>query len=107
MFIFTFFLFIYGVYITYSCFDASKLNHYGEDGYSYAEVTVGSGKSGELYFGVIDETNYDKWINGDSGTLWLEHSVKKGYGNRISVDSIVTIAIHDKDHLYMNFYDRR
>lgn len=76
-----------------------KFNHYGEENYSYVTVTVGSGRSVERYEGVIHDDEYDKWVNGEDGTLWLECFQKrfKGRGYRLNIDTITQIVKYDSD----------
>lgn len=95
---------LYG--IAYKCSHNENYLYYGNDEYCFVIVKVGSGRSQDLYYGVITTDDYDKWCNGDDGTIFVYNIKSECSGNRIRVDKITSIKnLGSKpEWLPMNFW---
>jgi hypothetical protein len=66
--------------------------HYGDDNYIFVMCVIGSGRSEEEYFGTIAKKDYQKWLNGDNGTIFVYHSHEENRGWNLSVGAITSIV---------------
>ena len=91
--------------IIYKCYHNENRLYYGNDNYCYVTVSIGSGKSHVMYHGAITVSDYNKWCNGDEGTLFVYSTISEGYGNRINIDKITRINNYGNkpEWLPMNF----
>ena len=98
--------YILGFDIYYNTIGKEKLIGYNDNNYYYINAIVGSGRAETSYFGVVTKEDYNKWKNGESGTLWINKLLKEDYGYRINVDKITSIIIYDKENDYLpaNFF---
>ena len=85
--------------IIYKCSHNENYLYYGNDDYRFAVVWVGSGRSQDLYCGVITVDDYNKWCNGENGTIFVYSTTREGYGNRIRIDKITSINNFGSEHL--------
>lgn len=78
--------------------------NYNNDCY-IVTVIVGSGRSRTHYNGSIKKDDYDKWIDGDGGVIWITTARNKDKGYIINSSTITTIKIYSKDDIIpINFY---
>lgn len=75
----------------YKCSHNENYLYYGDDNYRFVTVWVGSGKSERSYYGVVKLEDYNKWYNGESGTIFVYSATKENWGNRINISTITTI----------------
>ena len=79
--------------------------NYNNDDCYIVTVIVGSGRSRTHYNGSIKKDDYDKWIDGDGGVIWITTARNKDKGYRINSSTITTIKIYSKDDIIpINFY---
>ena len=79
--------------------------NYNNDDYYIVTAIVGSGRSCTHYNGSIKKDDYDKWIDGDGGVIWITTARNKDKGYRINSSTITTIKIYSKDDIIpINFY---
>lgn len=92
-------------YTTYKCSSTNKLPYYGSSEYTFAICTTGSGRTEHFYCGVISNDNYQRWINGDSGTIFIHLATDPDRGWRVNINSITTINNYGStpDWLPMSF----
>lgn len=92
--------------VTYKCYHTENYLYYGNDDYCFVTVNVGSGRSHKFYCGVITVDDYNKWCDGESGTIFVYSTTSEGYGNRIRADKITSINNYGckPDWLPMNFW---
>lgn len=95
---------IFGI-STYICRypEVRNISYYGDDNYYMCNAIVGSGKSEQFHFGAIKKTDYEKWVNGENGTIWVICSNDKNRGWRLNCSAITTITIYSNDWLPLNF----
>lgn len=95
---------IFGV--EYKCSHNENYIHYGDDDYCFVDVHVGSGRSKNIYSGTITVDDYNKWCNGEEGTVFVYSTTREGYGSRIRIDNVTTISNYgsEPDWLPMNFW---
>ena len=87
------------------CSNTERYLYYGNDDYIFALIWVGSGRSEDLYCGNITVDDYEKWCEGDLGTIFVYSPNRKGYGYRISISNITSINNYGSrpDFLPLNF----
>lgn len=92
--------------IIYKCSHNENLLYYGNDDYYFVVVWVGSGRSQDLYCGAITVDDYNKWCNGENGTIFVYSTTREGYGNRVRIDKITSINNFgsEPDWLAINFW---
>ncbi len=95
---------VYGV--IYKCSHNENYLYYGNDEYRFVSVYVGSGRSTTLYCGVIKFDDYEKWLNGEAGTIFIYSTTKENYGNRVNISAITNIVNYGSlpKFLPMNFW---
>ena len=91
--------------LIYKCSHNEDLINYGNDDYYFVGVQVDCGRSGLSYYGTITKTDYDKWLNGESGTVFIHSAKMDNYGWRVNTYSIASISNHGStpDWLPLNF----
>lgn len=79
--------------------------NYGNEDYIFVDVCVDYGKHGTTYSGTILKSDYDRWLNGETGTMFIYSPVKENMGNIINIQSIAVIVNHgsEPDWLPLNF----
>lgn len=92
--------------VTYKCSHNENYLYYGNKDYCFATVWVGSGRSEDLYCGVVKIDDYKKWCNGEEGTIFIYSTTREGFGHRIRIDKITSINNYGSkpDWLPMNFW---
>lgn len=87
------------------CSNTERYLYYGNDDYIFALIWIGSGRSEDLYCGNISVDDYEKWCEGDSGTVFVYSPNRKGYGYRIAMSNITSIINYGSrpDSLPINF----
>lgn len=90
---------------TYLCKHPEKRNisYYGDENYYICIVIAGSGRSTSSYYGAVSKNDYNKWVNGENGTIFVVNSHNKDRGWRLNIDSITTISVCDNDWIPLNF----
>lgn len=66
--------------------------HYKDDNYCFVLVYTGSGKSQNTYSGTMSCEDYERWVNGDNGTVFIYTDNEAKYGYRINISSITQIS---------------
>lgn len=82
---------LFGIMI-YKCSHNEDLIHYGDDNYYFVSVAVNQGKRGLHYWGTISKEDYQKWVDGYVGTVWINSPKREGHGYRINIYNIITIT---------------
>ena len=92
--------------MVYKCSHNENFLYYGNDDYCFAVVWVGYGRNQDLYCGVITVDDYNKWCNGENGTIFVYSTTREGYGYRIRIDEITSIENYgsEPDWLPTNFW---
>ena len=82
------------------------LINYGNDDYTFVLVSVGSGRSETFYEGTISQTDYQKWVNGEPGTIFIYSTHLENRGNRVNIASITHITNYGTSPKWLpgNFY---
>lgn len=95
---------MFGSWFYYNC-NKENLVAYADENYYWGNVIVGSGRTESFHFGAINKEDYEKWENGESGTVWINNLRKENWGNRVNNNNITSIVIYDKDDwLPLNFF---
>ena len=76
----------------YRCFNPENMVNYGNEEYIFVIVSIGSGRSNNIDAGTIKVSDYQKWLNGESGTIFLYSTIRENMGRRINISSIVSIT---------------
>ena len=87
-------LIIVGVLIglaTYKCTHNENYLYYGNDDYCFVTIQVGSGRSSDIYEGVITVDDYKRWLDGKEGTIFVNSVTNKNYGITVNIANITTI----------------
>ena len=87
-------LIIVGVLIglaTYKCTHNENYLYYGNKNYYIVTARVGSGRSEEPYDGAISVEDYERWVNGEKGTIYINSVRCKDCGNTLNISNITTI----------------
>lgn len=63
-----------------------------DEDYCFVVVYVGSGKSQDVYDGTMSIEDYERWVDGDNGTVFIYTDNKAKYGYRINISSITHIS---------------
>lgn len=89
----------------YGAFHPEGLVHYGDEEYIFVIVSIGSGRSNSIDAGTIKVSDYQKWLNGKSGTIFLYSTIRENMGRRINISSIISITNYGStpDYLPLNF----
>ena len=74
------------------CSHPEKLINYGNEEYRFVLVSVGSGRSEELYAGTIKTEDYEKWVNGETGTIFVYSTRHHGRGWRVNLAHVTHIS---------------
>ena len=96
--LFLFFVVLFGVFFvmfTVAFFDGKNIKnsaYYGNEEYIFCEVHVDYGRQGRLYSGALKVDEYDRWLNGDDGTIFLHSAYSENLGWYINISSITTIS---------------
>ena len=102
------FLIIISCYVglIYKCSHNENYLYYGDNDYTFANVVVGSGRTESFYCGAIKIEDYQRWCNGENGTMFVYSPTKENYGYRISIPQITTINYYGStpDWLPIKFY---
>lgn len=77
--------------LTYKCTHNENYLYYGNDNYCFVTIQVGSGRSSDIYEGVITVDDYKRWLDGKEGTIFVNSVINKNYGITVSIDNITTI----------------
>lgn len=90
--------------LVYICSHNENLLYYGNTDFSFVTCVVGSGRSEQIFCGAISNVDYQRWVNGEVGTLVLYNNSNRSY--RISIDKITTMSNHGStpDWLPVNFH---
>ena len=76
---------------TYKCTHNENYLYYGNDNYCFVTIQVGSGRSSDIYEGVITVDDYKRWLDGKEGTIFVNSVTNKNYGITVSIANITTI----------------
>lgn len=77
--------------LTYKCTHNENYLYYGNDDYCFVTIQVGSGRSSDIYEGVITVDDYKRWLDGKEGTIFVNSVTNKNYGITVSIANITTI----------------
>ena len=77
--------------LTYKCTHNENYLYYGNDDYCFVTIQVGSGRSSDIYDGVITTNDYKRWLDGKEGTIFVNSVTNKNYGITVSIANITTI----------------
>ena len=77
--------------LTYKCTHNENYLYYGNDNYCFVTIQVGSGRSSDIYEGVITTNDYKRWLDGKEGTIFVNSVTNKNYGITVSIANITTI----------------
>ena len=77
--------------LTYKCTHNENYLYYGNDDYCFVTIQVGSGRSSDIYEGVITVDDYKRWLDGKEGTIFVNSVINKNYGITVSIANITTI----------------
>ena len=77
--------------LTYICTHNENYLYYGNDNYCFVTIQVGSGRSSDIYDGVITVDDYKRWLDGKEGTIFVNSVTNKNYGITVSIANITTI----------------
>lgn len=77
--------------LTYKCTHNKNYLYYGNDNYCFVTIQVGSGRSSDIYDGVITVDDYKRWLDGKEGTIFVNSVTNKNYGITVSIANITTI----------------
>ena len=77
--------------LTYKCTHNENYLYYGNDNYCFVTIQVGSGRSSDIYNGVITVDDYKRWIDSKEGTIFVNSVINKNYGITVSIANITTI----------------
>ena len=77
--------------LTYKCTHNENYLYYGNDDYCFVTIKVGSGRSSDIYEGVITVDDYKRWLDGKEGTIFINSVTNKNYGITVSIANITTI----------------
>lgn len=77
--------------LTYKCTHNENYLYYGDDNYCFVTIQVGSGRSSDIYDGVITVDDYKRWLDGEEGTIFVNSVTNKNYGITVSIANITTI----------------
>ena len=77
--------------LTYKCTHNENYLSYGTDDYCFVTIQVGSGRSSDIYEGVITVDDYKRWLDGKEGTIFVNSVTNKNYGITVSIANITTI----------------
>lgn len=77
--------------ITFKCSHNEDLIHYGDNNYYFVSVKTNSGRNDCWYYGTIQKSDYQKWVNGDPGTIFIYSTRHECMGYRVNIASITTI----------------
>lgn len=99
MFVLEFIIVIIACAIIYSVFmeksnrkNPQDFAHYGEENYTFVTVKAENGKITESYNGSITVEDYNKWLNGESGTLTIYSTKRSNTNNIININYIISIV---------------
>lgn len=89
----------------YKCNNPEDFVNYGDDNYCFVLVYVDSGRHENIYAGTVTRTDYQKWINGDNGTIFLYSTYPKDRGWRLNISQITSMNNYGScpTYLPMNF----
>lgn len=73
------------------CPQSEKFIHYGDENYTFISAEVESGRYSTTYNGSITIEDYDKWTNGESGTI-IVYNLRNEMISRISINHIISIV---------------
>lgn len=92
--------------IVWRCSHNENTPYYGNEDYYFVTAYVDSGRSSRPYCGVVLRTDYQKWLGGCEGTIFIYSTTHEGYGNRVNISRIVTMSNHGSypEWLPMNFW---
>lgn len=77
--------------LTYKCTHNENYLYYGNDNYCFVTIQIGSGRSSDIYYGVITVDDYKRWLDGKEGTIFVNSVTNKNYGITVSIANITTI----------------
>ena len=77
--------------LTYKCTHNENYLYYGNDNYCFVTIQVGSGRSSDIYEGVITVDDYKRWLDGKEGTIFVNSVINKNCGITVSIANITTI----------------
>ena len=77
--------------LTYKCTHNENYLYYGNDNYCFVTIQVGSGRSSDIYEGVITTNDYKRWLDGKEGTIFVNSVINENYGITVSIANITTI----------------
>lgn len=81
-----------------------NISYYNDDNYYMCDVVIGDGYSASSHhYGAIKKVDYDKWKNGEIGTVWITSSNDKNKGWRFRYERISSIQLYDEGWLPFNF----
>lgn len=67
--------------------------HYGNENYYMIDATVLSGRNSILYEGSIKKSDYQRWVDGDTGAIFITGTRDPKYGYMVNISQITTISI--------------
>ena len=79
--------------IVFTAYRAKPENciNYGNEDYRFVLVYVGSGRSEEIHVGTIKTEDYEKWLDGETGTIFLYSVHLQGRGWMLNLAHITSI----------------
>lgn len=79
---------------TYTCKNTANRFpvYYGNNDYCFVQCNVDAGRSTEMYFGVMTTEDYNHWVNGDRGTVFVLEPDGSNLGFRLNINSITSIV---------------
>lgn len=89
----------------YRCNNPENFINYGDDNYCFVLVFVDSGRYEKIYAGTVTKTDYQKWVNGDTGTIFLHSTYLENRGWRLNISRITSMSNYGSapNFLPMNF----
>ena len=89
------------------CPEPKKFIHYEDENYIFISAQVENGKYSKTYNGTITIEDYDKWTNGESGTI-LIYGLREETVSRISINHIISIVNYGSapkvENIPLNYY---
>ena len=79
------------------------ISHFDDDNYYMVDVIVGSRDTESSHFGAVTKEDYNRWVNQESGTIWVVSSKDEDRGWRINISSITMITVYKRDWMPLNF----
>lgn len=66
--------------------------HYKDNDYCFVHVEIDNGSQHKDFSGTMSVNDYEKWVDGKNGTVFIYTDNKAKYGERLNVSKIVSIS---------------